>query len=320
MDWAEPVRLVRTTSLALDRIGKRQPRPDSTLRRSRTGAGVAIYVFDGGVSEYHRELSGRMRMGFDAFPSSPRLCNPHGTAVAGAAAGATLGVAPDAEIIDVKIINCDHLRGSVSAILAAARWAAEDHARHPGQPAVANWSFAVDTGRNVPDIDRAAAILHDAGILVVAAAGNIEADACRVSPANAPHALVVGASALVDRGDGSGLRRDVRATNTAWGSCISVYAPGDSVELPSLDRGMPSVMVWNGTSMAAGYVSGAAALILERNPSASPERVTQMLLSSATMNIVDERRGDARGLRGRLLYIGPAERIIATALHAGVGR
>jgi hypothetical protein len=72
--------------------------------------------------------------------------------------------------------------------------------------------------------------------------------------------------------------------------------------------------------MAAGYVSGAAALILERDPSASPERVTQLLLSSATMNVVDERRGDLRGLRARMLYIGPVERIIATALHAGVGR
>jgi subtilisin family serine protease len=311
-EWREPVRQVRTTSLALDRIGKREPRLDSTLGRSRTGAGVAIYVFDGGVSEQHRELSGRMRMGFDAFPSAPRLCNPHGTAVAGAAAGATLGVAPDAEIVDVKIINCDRLRGSVTAILAAARWAADDHAKHPGQPAVANWSFAVDTGRAVPEIDRAAEILHDAGILLVVAAGNMDADACRVSPANAPHALVVGASALVDRGDGSGRRRDVRASNTAWGPCVSLYAPGDSVELPSLDRGLPSVMVWNGTSMSAGYVSGAAALILERDPTASPERVAQTLLSSATQNVVDDRRG-GNGLRSRLLYIGPAERIIASA-------
>ena len=316
-EWSEPVRLVRTTSLALDRVGKRQPRLDSTLRRSRTGAGVAIYVFDGGVSEQHRELSGRMRMGFDAFPSAPRLCNPHGTAVAGAAAGATLGVAPDAEIIDVKIINCDHLRGSVTAILAAARWAVEDHAKHPGQPAVANWSFAVDTGRIVPEIDRAATILHDAGFLIVAAAGNIETDACRVSPANAPHVIVVGASALVDRGDGSGRRRDVRAPNTAWGPCISLFAPGDSVELPSLDRGLPSVMIWNGTSMAAGYVSGAAALILERDPAASPERVAQTLLSSATQNVVDERRGD--GLRSRLLYIGPMERIVASVGDGGWG-
>jgi subtilisin family serine protease len=318
-DWGEPVRLIRTTSVALDRISKRQPRLDSTLRRARTGAGVAIYVFDGGVSEYHRELSGHMRLGFDAFPSAPRLCNPHGTAVAGAAAGATLGVAPDAEIVDVKIINCDHLRGSVTAILAAARWAVEDHAKHPGQPAIANWSFAVDTGRAVPEIDRAAQILHDAGFLLVVAAGNVETDACHVSPANAPHVLVVGASALVDRTDGSGLRRDVRAPNTAWGPCISLYAPGDSVELPSLDRGLPSVMVWNGTSMAAGYVSGAAALILERDPTASPDRVAQLLLSSATQNMVDDRRGNASGWLSRLLYIGPAERVIASAQRFSIG-
>jgi subtilisin family serine protease len=112
------------------------------------------------------------------------------------------------------------------------------------------------------------------------------------------------------------MRRDVRAPNTAWGPCISLYAPGDSVELPSLDRGLPSVMIWNGTSMAAGYVSGAAALILERDPTASPERVAQTLLSSATQNVVDERRG---GLRAPLLYIGPAERVIASR-DAGRGK
>jgi subtilisin family serine protease len=72
-------------------------------------------------------------------------------------------------------------------------------------------------------------------------------------------------------------------------------------------------MAWNGTSMSAGYVSGAAALVLERDPTASPERVAQMILSSATPNMVDERRGAASGRRGRLLYIGPPERVIASS-------
>jgi subtilisin family serine protease len=309
---SEPVEEIRTGSFALDRIGKRLPNLDSTIRRSRTGRGVAIYVFDGGISDRHPELAGRVRFGFDAFPTTSRICNPHGTAVAGAAAGATLGVASAAEIVDVKVINCDRQRGSAAAILAAARWTVDDHAHHPGQAAIANWSFAVDTGRTVPQIDSAASILHAAGIVLVVAAGNLEMDACRVSPANTQHAIVVGASALA--GDGRTFaRRDVRAPNTAWGRCVSLYAPGDSVQLPTFDRGMSSVTNWNGTSMAAGYVSGAAALVLERAPATHPERVADIILGSATENVVDERRGAATEIRGRLLYVGPTERVLASA-------
>src|SRR5512143_406650 len=179
----------RTPSSALDRMTKREPRLDGTVRRAGTGRGVTIYVFDGGISAEHEEFGMRVRIGFDAFPSKPRICNDHGTAVAGAAAGATLGVAPDAEIVDVKIINCDRMRGSADAILAAARWTVDDHASHPGQPAVANWSFVFDTSRSVPEIDSAVTLLRDAGILVVVAAGNFEIDACRVSPASAPGAV-----------------------------------------------------------------------------------------------------------------------------------
>ena len=107
----EVVREARTPSLALDRITKRQPMLNGTVRRTGTGRGVTIYVFDGGIAEDHPELAGRTRIGFDAVPSRPRVCNAHGTAVAGAAAGATLGVAPDAQIVDVKIINCEKQHG-----------------------------------------------------------------------------------------------------------------------------------------------------------------------------------------------------------------
>jgi subtilisin family serine protease len=259
------------------------------MRRTGTGRGVAIYVFDGGVSDQHAELAGRVRIGFDAFPSTPRICNAHGTAVAGAAAGATLGVAPEAEIVDVKIINCDHMRGSVGAIADAARWTVQDHRRHPGQPAIANWSFAVDTTRNV-------------------------------SPANAPRALVVGASALVRSGAPSREWQDVRAKSTAWGPCVDLYAPGDSVLLPGFDREGPTTTPWNGTSMAAGYVSGAASLIFERDSDASPDEVMMELLQQATPSIVDERvasvaAGGLATARSPLLYVGPAVRTVAAAPH-----
>jgi len=311
---------LHTRSRALDRITKREPLLDSTMRRTGSGRGVAIYVFDGGVSDQHAELAGRVRVGFDAFPSTPRICNAHGTAVAGAAAGATLGVAPEAEIVDVKIINCDHMRGSVGAIVDAARWTVQDHRRHPGQPAIANWSFAVDTTRNVPEVDSALVMLRDAGILVVVAAGNFDIDACHVSPANAPRALVVGASALVRSSGPARAWQDIRAKNTAWGPCVDLYAPGDSVLLPGFDREGPTTTPWNGTSMAAGYVSGAASLIFERDLKASPDEVTMELLQQATPSVVDERLASVAGAglataRSPLLYVGPAVRTVAAAAH-----
>lgn len=307
--WSGNDAPVYTRSRALDRISKREPALDGTINRSGTGRGVAIYVFDGGVSQTHSELAGRVRLGFDAFPSTPRICNPHGTAVAGAAAGATLGVAAEAEIVDVKIINCDHMRGSVNAILDGTKWTIQDHRRHPGQPAIANWSFAVDTTRPVPEVDSAIAMLRDAGILVVVAAGNFDVDACRVSPANAPRTLVVGASALTQSAPNRW--QDVRAPHTAWGPCVDLYAPGDSVLLPGFDRQGPTISAWNGTSMAAGYVSGAAALLLQREPAATPEQITSALLEQATPSVVDERLGDKASARSPLLYVGPAVRAVA---------
>jgi subtilisin family serine protease len=303
-----------TSSAALDRISKRAVQPDGMMRHSGTGRGTSIYVFDGGISAMHPELAGRVRAGFDAFAWTARVCNQHGTAVAGAAAGATLGVAPSAEIVDVKIINCDTGRGTVGAILEAARWVVQDHRAHADRPAVANWSFIVDTLRVVPQIDSAVTLLANAGILVVASAGNSDVDACRVWPATAHHPLVVGASS-VRRGD-DGRARDVRTPYTAWGSCVDVYAPGDSVPLPAMDRDQPRTLFWTGTSMAAGYASGAVALLLETHPEAGPRSLIRTIRLNATVGAVDQ-RVEGNTDRGRLLYVGAAER---SALVASITR
>src|SRR4051812_21016932 len=52
----------QTTSLALDRIDQRQLPLDATYRRSGSGRGVTIYVFDGGILPTHPELEGRVRV------------------------------------------------------------------------------------------------------------------------------------------------------------------------------------------------------------------------------------------------------------------
>lgn len=294
-----------TISFALDRIDQRTLPLDQTYRHPGTGRGVTVYVFDGGVSTTHPELAGRVRIGYTAFPDDPKICNAHGTAVAGAIAGSTLGVAPQAEIVDVKMVECDKLRGTIKAIVDGTHWVIEDHKAHPG-PAVANWSFIADTAQRIPGLDSAVAELKAAGIPVVVSAGNIEMDACRVSPGNSGEAIVVGASSIqaVMRGDSLIETRDRRAPDTAYGRCVDLYAPGDSVLLPSLDRDLaPIAQLWNGTSMSAGYVSGAAALILEAHPRATPDQVARELEREATPNTV----ADARSEITRMLYVGPIQ-------------
>jgi subtilisin family serine protease len=290
-----------TFSLALDRIDQRRLPLDRTYRHYGTGSGVAVYVFDGGVLDTHPELAGRVRRGYDAFPDDERICNAHGTAVAGAVAGTTLGVAPEAEIVDVKMVDCRRMRGSIEAIVRGTRWMLGDLARHPGRRAIANWSFIADTLTSVPALDAAVRALLDAGVPVVVAAGNLEMNACRIAPANAPGTIVVGASRVRRAiGDADKLL-DERAPDTAYGPCVDLFAPGDSVMLPSIDlTGHAVSQLWTGTSMSAGYVSGAIALYLEAHPYATTDAVAEYLRQSATRAMVDGAKTPLAGM----LYVG----------------
>jgi subtilisin family serine protease len=295
----------QTVSLALDRIDQRDLPLDRTYSHPATGKGVTVYVFDGGISLTHPELAGRVRFGFTAFPDDQKICNPHGTAVAGAIAGSTLGVAPDAEIVDVKMVQCEKLRGTIKAIVDGAHWAITDHEAHPG-PAIANWSFIADTAARIPALDSAVNDLRAAGISVIVSAGNLDIDACHVSPGNSKGTIVVGASGVSTERTSTGTLQtiDRRSPGTAYGPCIDIYAPGDSVLLPSLDRNMlPISQLWNGTSMSAGYVSGAAALFLETHRDATPDQVAEELESNATVNVLH----NTRTTFSRMLYVGTTE-------------
>jgi len=297
-----------TLSFALDRIDQRTLPLDRTYKHFGSGRGVTVYVFDGGILETHPDLQGRVRRGYDAFPNEEHLCNAHGTAVAGAVAGKTLGVAPDAEIVDVKMVECRKMRGTIDAIVRGATWVLEDHAKHPGHRAIANWSFIADTATTIPALDSMVKKLLAAGIPVIVSAGNLEMDACHISPGNSPGAIVVGASRVRRPTSGDATMVDERAPGTAFGNCIDVFAPGDSVLLPSMDGQQRSTeQLWTGTSMAAGYVSGAIALYLEAHPFATTDAIFQHIQTTSSRVT----RVDPKSPRAGMLYVGPATVLLA---------
>merc|ERR1719277_1179791 len=120
------------------------------------------------------------------------------------------------------------------------------------------------------------------GVAVFVSAGNNDADSCRKTYAFIPNTITVGASDPSDK----------RASFSNWGTCNDIYAPGTSI--PSAGhRDDTSMRLMSGTSMATPLTAGAGALLLEQNPSMSPQQLKSQLASMATKGALsDLKSGD----------------------------
>jgi serine protease len=137
-------------------------------------------------------------------------------------------------------------------------------------PAVINISIEAGSSQSLIDaVDRAVA----SGITVVVAAGNNSGDACNYSPANAANAITVGATS----------KNDFIASFSNQGPCVDLMAPGEQIA-SAMDWDDTSLEWGSGTSMAAPHVAGAAALLLQKNPTATPEQIAAELVQTATMD------------------------------------
>ena len=249
-----------------------------------TGQGVTVAVVDSGVSADHPTLRGKVSPGKDFLsPDGEGDCdeNGHGTLIGGIIAGRSHtsagfqfhGVAPDATVVPVRVLR-DQRRSFESdlsdRIAEAIRWAVD-----VGDADVVNLSLTT------PDTaELAAAVRHalDSGVVVVAAAGNqdeadtsVQQGRSGVFPAGYDGVIAV---AGVDQA-GAHVRSSIA------GGHVDVTAPGARIAGPAPSGGGYLFTEEGGTSFAAAYVSGVAALIRAREPGLGPDEVARRITETA---------------------------------------
>jgi subtilisin family serine protease len=301
------------TAWHLDRINQAQlPLDGNGVHGPLTGEGIDIYIVDTGVRATHEQVLGRVQPGIDIPTDNGTSkvnpvtsdCDGHGTHVAGLAAGSTVGVAPRARVIAVRVLDCNG-DGEVADVVAVLQWVRAHH--RSGVAAVVNLSFGVDLGDDGTSIDREVQALIDEGVVVAVASGNGDAagrpiDGCKIAPGDVPDALTVGAV-------GSS---DLVSYYSNNGPCVDLYAPGGD-----RFRGLESA--WKdsdtdyefdvGTSMASPLVAGYAALLAQQQPGLCATTISQAIVDRSTKGVIIGMTADSLN---RLLFIDAAP-IAATA-------
>jgi len=255
-----------------------------------TGAGVAIGILDTGIDLDHPDLPLDVARGRNCMGAGPpEDGHGHGTHVAGTAAAVrngdgVVGVAPDAVVVPIKVLD-DSGVGSDATVICGVDYLTQ--LATDGDPAndipIANMSLGEQAAPgHCADGGLRQAICQSvaAGVTYVVAAGNSSIDAAGFVPAAYPEVITV--SAMVDLdgepgGEGGCYLLvycdDDFAFFSNFGSVIDVIAPGVRVHSTWIGGYNTS----DGTSMAAPHVAGVAALAKAANPALNPADIELLL-------------------------------------------
>ncbi len=237
-----------------------------------TGDGVVVALLDTGVDAAHELLAGRMHPAsvdlVDGLPEIQDVGNGvdddgdgvvdelvgHGTFMAGLLAM----VAPDAQIMSVRVLDSEGNGDSFTVVQGVF------HAIEAGADVI---NLSLTTSEDEGMLGEALAAARAAGITIVAAAGNLDSDDEMVL---VEHPATIGVAATD--------AFDIKTAFSNYGGVISVSAPGAEIVSAVPDNGYGK---WDGTSMSAALVSGAAALVISADPDVTPESVETAILGSA---------------------------------------
>jgi serine protease AprX len=292
---------VYDSAIGADRVWNEAP-------RHLQGRGVGVAIVDSGINpdqDFYTQ-TGRSRItGAVRFNSGNNQTiydrYGHGQHIAGIVGGngrhldgAYIGVAPMANLINVKVSDDDGGARS-SSVVRGLQWINDNRDRYNIRVVNLSLNSSINESYHTNPIDAAVEILWFNKIVVVVSAGNISRNAL-YPPANDPFVITVGATD--DRGTPSP-SDDVLASYSGYGTTTDGFSKPDLVapgtNIVSLIPGPNAILAqqhpqnlvnafyfrMSGTSMAAPMVAGAAALLLQDEPNLTPDQVKYRLMATA---------------------------------------
>lgn len=256
IDWNGKIEVSgQTTYWGIDRINAPQAWSQST------GDGVKIAILDTGVGP-HQNLKVYGGYNFVNNSTDWNDGHGHGTMVAGIIAASSTstslsGVAPNAQIYSVKILD-NNGEGTVSRAIQGIEWAVSNNMQ------IISMSWSINAA---PALHEAIQQAYNSGILLVAAAGNTYHMEVTCP---AYYAEVIAVSATN--------KDNILTEFSSVGKEIELAAPGELIYSTYLNNGFG---VGNGTSMAAAFVTGTAALVWAKNPELTNVEVRSILQNTA---------------------------------------
>ena len=234
---------------------------------------VTVAVLDTGIDYRHPDLQGHVLIGWNFAAGNNDILDRfgHGTHVSGIIGASAnnsvgvVGVAPNVKLMGIKVLGDDG-RGSTAAVVGGIKYAADYGAK------IINMSLGSPDTTIDPAIQAAIAYANQKGVIVIAAAGNNRGDVG--SPANDPGAIAVSSTSQF-------LWFEYLSWFSNRGPKVEVSAPGGSiwstVPLDANKTGSTGYGKLSGTSMAAPVIAGAAAVVVARHPTWTPQQVHQAI-------------------------------------------
>jgi hypothetical protein len=283
------------TNWGLDRIDQRQLPMDGRFDFRSTGLGVNVYVIGTGIRASHSEFGGRVGSGYATTGNPYDTCDGHGTHVGAIAAGATLGVAREAVVVPVKVATCGN-RAFKSGLARGVDWVT-------GQTLDLGRTTVAHLGPYYQEVNLPRDAIQNAvsaGVLIVLNQYDLESNSCAGLP-EMPGVITVGSSN----------QQDLRVPGSPDGSCIDVYSPGWDVTSAWSGSDFDT-RAMSGTSVAAAFVAGVAALYLQNHARRTPDEVRAWIIDNATQFIIRNTQFGARRLLNSWNAIGSNYAVWAT--------